>query len=334
MSRRERVSQADYYRGVPTSPYDLVKELSVVLAVMLVVVVVLALVLSSPDAPPVTVRSWAHAQPVDFMRTATGELQGTTISADYGPPYNVDADRKDSGDIIGSVQTLGPLAPQVWAGVHQPVDPPQAYVLGPLSLASVDRPRLTHALAAYRLASSVQHRSWLNAYAAALGRARVSGAAVEVPAGNYGPMNVIMQSLLEDARAGALDSLLVRSGHFYDTNYTGPLLFLGDGNYFPGLAAAQHLASSQWGMTNETGRYPGQSWLWLFTFWYQIPPFSSAQNADLMVVLIMGLLSTVLVLVPFIPGVRDLPRWLGLPRLIWREHYRLLRETRPPDRGP
>jgi hypothetical protein len=24
-------------------------------------------------------------------------------------------------------------------------------------------------------------------------------------------------------------------------------------------------------MMNETGSYPGQVWLWLYTFWYQIP---------------------------------------------------------------
>ncbi|MHB1575677.1 MAG: hypothetical protein ACYCX9_04055 [Candidatus Dormibacteria bacterium] len=334
MARRERLTQEEYYRGVPTSPYDLVKEITVVLGVMLVVVLILSAVLSSPDQPPVTVQSWARAQPLDFVRTATGELQGTTISADYGPPYNIDADGRDSHDVGGSVQTLGPLAPQVWAGVHQPVDAAQAYVLGPLALASVGRPALAAALVRYRQASAAQRRGWLTAYAAALEHARVSDqVVVAVPAGAYGPLNVIMQALLQDARSGALDSLLVRSGHFYDTNYTGPLLFLGDGNYFPGLAAAQHLASSQWGMTNETGRYPGQSWLWLFTFWYQIPLVSTASNADLMVVLIMGFLSTLLVLVPFIPGLRDLPRWLGLPRLVWREHYRFLKES-PPPRPP
>jgi len=43
---------------------------------------------------------------------------------------------------------------------------------------------------------------------------------------------------------------------------------------------------------NETGRYPGQAWLWLYTMWCQIPPFNSATgflgittaNADLAVV--------------------------------------------------
>jgi hypothetical protein len=36
----------------------------------------------------------------------------------------------------------------------------------------------------------------------------------------------------------------------------------------------------------------------------------------------MIVLSTALVLIPFIPGLRDLPRRLPIYKLIWREHYR------------
>jgi hypothetical protein len=36
----------------------------------------------------------------------------------------------------------------------------------------------------------------------------------------------------------------------------------------------------------------------------------------------MMLLSLAFVCVPFIPGVRSIPRWIPLYRLIWREHYR------------
>jgi hypothetical protein len=34
----------------------------------------------------------------------------------------------------------------------------------------------------------------------------------------------------------------------------------------------------------------------------------------------MLVLSAALVLVPFIPGVRDIPRWIPVHRLIWRGH--------------
>jgi hypothetical protein len=36
----------------------------------------------------------------------------------------------------------------------------------------------------------------------------------------------------------------------------------------------------------------------------------------------MGILSIALVGIPFIPGVRSLPRHLPLYRLIWRDYYR------------
>ncbi|HVB53107.1 MAG TPA: hypothetical protein VNF24_02795 [Candidatus Acidoferrales bacterium] len=324
MARRQ-FDQQSYFRGVPTAPYDLIKEISIATAAMLVVVLVLAFVLSSPDAPPVTIQSWSHAAPLDFLETATTELQGTSFTADYGPPYNGGT---------GHIQTLGPLKPQIWAGIHQPVDPPQADVITPLKLASVGRAGLTTALNQYRNASTTQQQSWLTAYAKLLPRATVSGPLVTVGQGADGPLNTMMEALLADARAGALDSLLMHSGQFFDTNYTQPLLFLGDGTYFANLASKLRLNGSQWGMMNETGRYPGQSWLWLYTLWYQVPPFSTAKNADLLVVLMMGLLSTLLLFVPLIPGLRDLPRWLGLHRLVWREHYRFVRETTSHTQSP
>ena len=81
-------------------------------------------------------------------------------------------------------------------------------------------------------------------------------------------------------------------------------------------------SGDQWGMMNETGSYPGQTWLWLYTLWYQIPPFNGNANADLMVVITMAVLSAALVVVPFLPLVRSIPRWVPLHRLIWRDYYR------------
>ncbi len=75
-------------------------------------------------------------------------------------------------------------------------------------------------------------------------------------------------------------------------------------------------------MMNETGSYPGQVWLWLYTLWYQVEPFKSSENADSLVMAIMAVLSLAFVCVPFIPGVRSIPRWVPVYRLIWKEHYR------------
>jgi hypothetical protein len=127
--------------------------------------------------------------------------------------------------------------------------------------------------------------------------------------------------LLQLAQTGALDGLLLSSNHFYQTDYSKPLLFMNDGGYVPALADEQHLTGDQWGMMNETGLYPGQTWLWLFTLWYQIPPFNQVSYTDLLVVLMMVLLTTLLMLVPFIPGLRDIPRLVPIYRLIWRGYY-------------
>ena len=77
-------------------------------------------------------------------------------------------------------------------------------------------------------------------------------------------------------------------------------------------------------MMNETGSFPGQPWLWLYTFWYQIPPFTTswAANADAMVMVLMVLLTLGLALVPFIPGVRSIPRWTRVYKIIWRDYYK------------
>ena len=44
-------------------------------------------------------------------------------------------------------------------------------------------------------------------------------------------------------------------------------------------------------MMNETGSYPGQVWLWLYTFWYQIAPFNTSDNADAQIWALMMVLS-------------------------------------------
>ena len=48
----------------------------------------LASLLSSPDVPPVTIATWARLAPADFLATAASELDGTSETATYGPPYN------------------------------------------------------------------------------------------------------------------------------------------------------------------------------------------------------------------------------------------------------
>jgi hypothetical protein len=312
-------TQEEYYRGVRMERYDLVKELVIAVVAVGVIALIGAAVLSSPDVAPVTIATWSQADPVDFVTTATGELAGSSTSAGYGAPYNS----------AGPGQSWGPIAPQSWFGVRIPIDSANAFVIQPLQRASFSNTTLGTALSTWQNATADQQTTWLDAYSKALVDATVSDGAVAVADGDYGPLPVMMSNLVGIAQAGGLDGLLVINGRFYQTDYTQPLLFMGDGGYLAGLADQAHLTGSLWGMMNETGQYPGQTWLWLYTMWYQVFPFNSdtgfigvnAGNADLGIIILMTLLTVALALVPFIPFLRDIPRWIPIHRLIWRQYY-------------
>ena len=300
-------------------PYDILKEAFVALLAVAVLIVLLAVVFSSPDEPAVTLKKWSVADPVDFAQTAVTELDGTSATATYGPPYNNTPD---------AAQHIGFFEPAQWFGVHQPIDTAQDFVIQPLR--TLPNQRATQAaLTLYESASPSQQGAWTTAYEKAVANATDVSGRLHVPAGHYGPVGVIIGSLTAMAQIGGLDgTLLSEGGQFYNTNYTKPLLFLADGTYLADKAGAQHLQGTQWGMMNETGNYPGQAWLWLYTMWYQVAPMNTSSNADLEVWVIMMVLTLALVLLPFIPVLRSIPRWTRVYRLIWRRHYRQLAQAR------
>jgi len=307
-----RVRETAEWKG-PYAPYDLVKELCVALGAITLLAVVLTVLLSSPDDKPSTIAQWSTQMPSDFATTAVKELDGTSKTAEYGPPYNHSS---------GSLQHAAFLEPQKWLGVSHPINTADAYVIEPLQSIPND-PSVKSAIATYRAAPAKQQTEWAEAYGKALEKASVNpDGTLKVPAGVYGPVPVMMDALLGLAQTGGLEGNLLRSSQFFQTDYTKPLLLMADGKLLEERAEKQHLLGSQWGMMNETGSYPGQSWLWLYTFWYQIEPFKSSTNADFLVVLVMTVLSLAFILIPFIPGIRSIPRWIPVHRLIWREHYR------------
>jgi hypothetical protein len=302
-----------------TREFDLVKELLVALVVVGVLCVALAALFSSPDDRPITVARWAKAAPGDFVATAVTELDGTSRTASYGPPYN---------SFPGAGQELGPLPLQRWGGVRARVDTAQDFVLRPLREVPAD-PVLTGALSEWSSAPAAVQMEWATAYGDAVAKAPGGDPGTVAP-GDYGPVPLLMTRLLGLGQTGALDGLLVSQDRFYATDYTKPLLFLADGTYLEDTARAQNLGGDQWGMMNETGSWPGQAWLWLYTFWYQVKPFSTSDNADALVWGLMAVLSLVFVCLPFIPGLRSLPRHLGVHRLIWRQHYRQVEGPKRP----
>jgi hypothetical protein len=291
--------------------FDLVKEFAIALVAVSLLTAGLAVLFSSPDVKQVTIATWSHSDPGDFLATAATELDGTSGTATYGAPYT---------HTPHAAQAIGPVSLQHIAGVTHPVNTVLDFVVSPLDQVSGDPP-LTSALTAWKAASATQQQAWASAFDTALQAAPPNNPAA-IAAGNYGPVPLMLGSLLSLAQSGALDGDLLLHGGFFQTDYSRPLLFIADGAYLGDKGDAQHLGGEQWGMMNETGSYPGQAWLWLYTFWYQVSPFSTSGNADALVFALMGLLSLGLILVPFIPGVRSIPRWIPVHRLIWRDYYR------------
>lgn len=293
----------------PTRPYDLVKEFVIALAVVSLLTVVLAAAFSSPDERAISLADWASAAPNDVVATATSELAGTSTSASYGAPYNHAADG----------QKLFFLSLQKWAGVRQPVDSANDLVVHPLQSVTGDG-GLSSALDAWTSASADQRTTWATAYADALAKAP-DGDPTQVTSGDFGPVPVMATAFLALARSGGLEQIITRES-FYSADQTRQLLLLNDGTYIEDQARARNLGGDQWGMMNEVGNYPGQPWMWLYTFWYQVDPFKSSDNADALVWGLMMLLTVGLALVPFIPGLRSLPEKIPVHRLVWKDYYR------------
>lgn len=320
---RRALAQSDGqdWKG-PNRRYDIVKEASIASLVVLILVVGLASLLSSPNDPPVTIATWAKVAPADFMGTAASELAGTSETANYGPPYN---------NGTKNVQSLL-ISPQKIVGVQQPIDPAQSFVLSPLSKISPTDPKLASALNTYTHASSAQKQSWDNAYLKAVEKVSFSHSGTpNVPNASDGPVPVLISTELTLARSGALDADLLAQHPFYGTNFTKPLLFIEDGSYFSSLAKADHLTGSQWGVMNETGSYPGQPWLWLYTLWYQLPGLRNSANVDLIAVVLTGFATVLLLAIPFIPGIRNIPRVIPVHRLIWRKWNPVDEDTHETD---
>ena len=306
--RAARKADRSAWRG-PTKRYDILKEGTLAVVVALALTFGLAGLLSSPDVPPITIASWAKAAPADFLGTAASELNGTSLTATYGPPYNTN----------GTPQRIL-VAPANWFGVRQPIDAAQDFVISPLTQTVPLNPAIKAALAIYNAAPASLQNKWATNYLNAAPKIKFAGQVPVLPPGNYGPVPAMLAAELALGQSGAIDADLIAQRQFYGTDYTLPLKFMEDGGYYVDRATAEHLTGDQWGVMNETGSYPGQPWLWYFQLWYHMQPgWGNSDNIDLIAILMTGLGTLLLLFIPFIPGLRDIPRWIPLHRLVWRD---------------
>jgi hypothetical protein len=342
-------------------PYDLFREFLFSFVVILVLVVGLSVLFSSPDPPPVTFQQWAEQGTKDFAATTLSEIDGTSESATYGPPYQSTAQN-------GSTQALGPISPETWLGnafpVAIPVDPYQDFVATPLSLqGDAD---VKAALDVWSKASADQQTAWAQSYYDAIGKGSAKDGVLTVTtsAAQTGPLDTIVQAQLAFARSGGLDAALLYTnspradgyGTWYSNDQTFAMLYFGDSGEGGGGTAcispgdplpadgdcwfynqsvanvaprnAGYLAGGTWGIMNEVGNWPGAWWLFPYTSWYQWGYGATGASGDLYVMVMTVLFALPFIFLPWIPGLRDIPKATRVYKLMWSDYYQGLRERR------
>ena len=303
-----------------TRHYDILKEGTIALVVVSVVVLALSAIFSSPDDPALTFQGWAKNAPDNFYSVEVQQLAGTSGTATYGPPYNANSDGV----------SLGPLTFQKWGGVGHPIDTANDFVITPLS-SQVEPNDVSAALAQWKSATPDQQTKWATDYDTAIQATADDNGDLhldKVAAGDYGPVPALAKGVTAMAVSGAFDNAMTaQNGQFFQTDQTKQMLLMGDGSYMDDKATSLHLQGNQWGMMEEAGGWPGQQWLAFASFWYQLPAFNQdgttlTDNGDVIIASILILLLITFTLTPFLPVFKDLPRWIPIQRLVWKQYYK------------
>ena len=316
MAKSVREYSNDRY---PQMSYDLIRELFVALGIILILIIILAGVFSTPDVPALSAKQVDQQAPTLLVQTALDDLSAQDPISTYGPPYN---------NTSGAAQSIGFISPQSWAGVQLPLTPAQDEVLNPLKRILPIYPTLSGPIQQFESATNKQQNAWVTAADNALSKASVTSSGITWPGdpSQYGPLPAILNGYLSLARTGLLESAIDGAGSpMPSLDRTKSLLLL---EAQPDAVYANQLdmTGNQWGVIKETGNYPGAVWLWYYTLLYQVPPYNTSSSADLLVVFTVGIVTLILMFIPFIPGLRSIPKALGIYRFIWRNYYKEVRE--------
>jgi hypothetical protein len=329
MSRESRKARKEFYARPwegKNRHYDIVKEGVIATVVIGILVVLFSALFSSPDDPALTFKGWAADAPDNLYATTVQELAGTSGTATYGPPYNSNSDGV----------SLGPVFLQKLGGVTHPIDTANDFVITPLS-SQVEPNDVSAALKQWNAATPDQQTTWATDYDTAVQATADDQGDLhidKVATGDYGPVPDLAKGVVAMATSGAYDNAMTGQGQFFQTDQTKQLLLMGDGSYMDDKATSLNLQGNTWGMMNEAGSWPGQQWLGFTSVWYQLPAFNApddqtdgftrtlTDNADVIIAAILVVLLFTFALTPWIPVLRDLPRWIPLHRLVWKQYYR------------
>ena len=270
----------------------------VIAFILFVIIIIVAALVGSPNWPRDTIASVSQQDPGGAVLAFTQELDGDSTSTQNATEYGM--------GYPGDVFAHNPL--------HQ-----AAWFLGPT---------VQSALNMYDAASPQQRITWAKNYENALGTITpmASGGGMVATSspdyskigtlkGNFGPIPVMVAADLRLAQNGYLEQYLqtIEPGHAYHlTN-----IWLYDHPHMLNTAIAQGLTDDQWGMVKERGFPVGP--------WYLIIPsiihvkFPGGENGPGFVLWNLLFAFFLLFIVPLVPGLRDLPRYLKLYRFIY--HY-------------
>ena len=300
----------------PQKDFDLIKEATIGIGVTAVLVLGAAAIFGAPYRPAITNQQIAQTRPITIMQTALGDLDGQGAIASYGPPYN-------NGN--GGTQSIAGFHPETFWGTPYQVTTAKDDVLTPLSMLAKasDDSALATDLKQYNSASATQQQKWDQNLSNALSKATVVNGQVQIPAGNFGPVESMMKSELSMASSGLFSGALNRETNqgVYRWNVQNDLLFL-QGDALHKIAGQLDMKGEQWGINHDESAYPGPWWLTPYTFLYQIPPWSTSSAGDEMAAFTMGILFLLLLFLPWIPGLNKLPKVLPVYKWIWRDWYR------------
>src|SRR5215469_16715524 len=277
--------------------------------VLLVLVAVLAAAIGSPNWPRDTIAGATKDNPGGAVMAFTQELDGTATSSGNAQEFGI-------GD-PGQVFVLGPL--------HAATP-----LLGQISLPNLPTLQASdvqQAISTYDAASPDQQMTWASNYDKALGTiAPTGGGAMSAGTpspdytkigtlkGDFGPVPVLVEADLQLAQTGYLEQYLqsVDPGHSYHlTN-----IWLYDHPNMLNTAVDQGLTDDQWGMVKERGFSVGPWYLFIpAIFHVYFPAGTTGQGFVLWNLLFAAIL---LFIIPLVPGLRDLPRYLQLYRFIYR----------------
>lgn len=305
-----RKPDADVVKNYGLVPEDFVKHLMLTLGIVTIVVLIASVLFGIPEVPPLTIKGYANQNPLAFEQMALRALDGQGQIADYGPPYN-----HGTGNVESIVQK--------WAGIIHPVNAETDFIIKPLTMASAINPSIGPALTQFEKAPRATQALWETAFSTALTHGRYVHGIIVTKPGLYGPLPVLMNDALHLGQSGLMSGALIRNGavmtRFNNQNY---LLFL-QGVPLQNDPATQQLTGPNWGIIHSAvNGYPGAWWMTIPT-WIYTWPFVANSNASDALALTLGFLFwVILALIPWIPGLNQLPRYLGIHRLIWKEFYR------------